>query len=404
MSGEPAGRRDTTEASAVGTAPAEPPAAVGAVPVVPTDPTVAVYEAEAPRWKAEREPTDHGPARRFGERVAAARRAGGSTGPVVDLGCGPGWFTGDLVGDTGASAIALDHAGAMLDLVATEAPGVPRVQASLAALPFRRGALGGAFAAKSYVHVAQSATPLALADLHRATAVGAPVEVLVFSGDEELAPLAEDDFPGRRFSAWPEARLADVVTGAGFDLGRIEGGDPDAPTRHLRGVATRARTLPDTVGPQMRLLVCGLNPSVYSADRGIGFARPGNRYWPAALAAGLVTRDRDPVHALTAHGIGMTDVVKRATARADELARHEYRDGMASVERLAHWLRPGAICFEGRAGWRAAVDRKAVAGEQPEGLGGVPVYVMPSTSGLNAHSPPADLADHLRAAAALADA
>ena len=58
--------------------------------------------------------------------------------------------------------------------------------------------------------------------------------------------------------------------------------------------ATRARSLPDTVGPGMRLLVCGLNPSVYSADAGIGFARPGNRFWPAAIAAGIVTVDRDP--------------------------------------------------------------------------------------------------------------
>ena len=367
------------------------------------DPSVAVYEAEAARWQAEREPPDHGPARRFGARVAASRAAGGPPGPVVDLGCGPGWFTPDVTGGTTVTPIALDHAASMLELVPGWAPGVPRVRASLAALPFRRGALGGAYADRSYVHLAQSATPLALADLHRVTAVGAPVELVLFPGDDELAEHPDDDFPGRRFSAWPERRLADVVTGAGFDLDHIETGGPDAPTRHLRVVATRARTLPDTVGPGMRLLVCGLNPSVYSADRGIGFARPGNRYWPSALAAGLVTRDRDPVHALTAHGIGMTDVVKRATARADELARHEYRDGMARVERLARWLRPGAICFVGLAGWRAAVDRKAVAGVQPVGLGGIPIYVMPSTSGLNAHSTPADLTDHLRAAAALAD-
>lgn len=369
----------------------------------PSDPTVTVYEAEAARWRAEREPADHGPSRRFGARVAAARDAGGPTGPVVDLGCGPGWFTADLAGGTEALPVALDHAGAMLDLVATEAPGVSRVQASLAALPFRRGALGGAYAAKSYVHVAQSVTPIALADLHRATAVGAPVELLVFAGDEELAPLSDDDFPGRRFSKWPEARLADVVTGAGFVIDRIESTDPATSMGHLRVIATRGRTLPDTVGPGMRLLVCGLNPSLYAADRGIGFARPGNRFWPAALAAGLVSRDRDPVHALTAHGVGMTDVVKRATARADELDRQEYREGMARVSRLVEWLQPAAVCFVGLAGWRTAVDRKAVAGVQPEGLGGVPVYVMPSTSGLNAHSSLDDLTQHLRAAADLAD-
>jgi TDG/mug DNA glycosylase family protein len=323
---------------------------------------------------------------------------------VVDLGCGPGWFTADLVAGTAATPIALDYAAAMLDLVPEFAPGAPRLRASLTALPFRRGALGGAYANKSYVHVAQTATPLALADLHRATAVGAPVELLLFEGDVDLGPNETDDFPGREFSKWPEARLADVVVGAGFALERIETGGGTKRRSGFRVVATRARTLPDTVGPGMRLLVCGLNPSVYSADVGAGFARPGNRYWPAALAAGLVTRARDPWDALRSHGVGMTDVVKRATARADELSPDEYRDGMARVSRLVEWLQPKAVCFVGLAGWRTAVDRRAVAGVQPEALGGVPVYVMPSTSGLNAHSSLDDLTDHLRAALALADA
>ena len=99
----------------------------------------------------------------------------------------------------------------------------------------------------------------------------------------------------------------------------------------------------------------------------------------------------------------MTDLVKRATPRADELTTAEYRAGLERVARLCAWLRPGAVCFVGLAGWRAAVDRKAVAGVQPEPLGDTPVYVMPSTSGLNARTTPAELADHLRAAAALAD-
>jgi TDG/mug DNA glycosylase family protein len=97
----------------------------------------------------------------------------------------------------------------------------------------------------------------------------------------------------------------------------------------------------------------------------------------------------------------MTDLVKRATPRADELTRDEYRAGLARVERLVQWLQPGAVCFVGLAGWRDAVDRRALAGEQPEGIGGRPAYVMPSTSGLNARTPPRELADHLRAALAL---
>ncbi|MBW3573889.1 MAG: G/U mismatch-specific DNA glycosylase, partial [Actinobacteria bacterium] len=84
----------------------------------------------------------------------------------------------------------------------------------------------------------------------------------------------------------------------------------------------------------MRLLVCGLNPSVYSADRGRGFARPGNRFWPAVTAAGLVSRAHDPRRALVHDGIGMTDLVKRATGASAELSKDEYRTGTARVERL----------------------------------------------------------------------
>ena len=121
-----------------------------------------------------------------------------------------------------------------------------------------------------------------------------------------------------------------------------------------RASASRARTLPDVVGPGMRLLVVGLNPSVYSADVGVGYARPGNRFWPAALGAGLVTRDRDPAHALAAHGVGMTDVVKRATSNAAALTPEDYRTGMQRIERLVRWLEPGAVCFVGLTGWRQA--------------------------------------------------
>jgi TDG/mug DNA glycosylase family protein len=153
----------------------------------------------------------------------------------------------------------------------------------------------------------------------------------------------------------------------------------------------------------MRLLVCGLNPSLYSADRGVGYARPGNRFWPAATAAGVVSRPLDARHALRAHRVGITDLCKRATVASAELTREEDVDGAARVERLVRWLQPGAICFVGLEGWRAAIDRQAKAGEQPNGFGGRPAYVLPSTSGLNAHSRLDDLVAHLRNAAALAD-
>ena len=214
-------------------------------------------------------------------------------------------------------------------------------------------------------------------------------------------PMLDDSYPGRRFVSWEPEPLRDLLVGAGFEIASIEI-DPDEEV-WVHALVRRARTLSDTVGPDLRLLVVGLNPSVLSADVGVGFARNGNRFWPAALAAGIVTRDRDPRHALTHHRVGMTDLVKRATPRADELTNDEYRDGAARLERLVRWLQPGAVCFVGLGGYRVAVDRKAKSGVQAEPFGGVPTYVMPNTSGLNARVPPSELADHLSAAADLAD-
>jgi len=211
--------------------------------------------------------------------------------------------------------------------------------------------------------------PLALARLHWATPVGAAIALEPPTGLPPALP-------------WE-----DLVAGAGFVASR-------------KGVVVRARTLPDTVGSAMRALVCGLNPSLVAADAGYGYAGPSNRFWRAALAAGLVSRRGDPVHALLDDGIGMTDLVKRATPSAAALTADEYRAGAARVRRLVGWLRPGLVLFVGLAGWRAAIDRTAVPGWQPDGFGGMPAYVMPSTSGLNAHAPPAVLVEHMAAALA----
>jgi TDG/mug DNA glycosylase family protein len=203
---------------------------------------------------------------------------------------------------------------------------------------------------------------------------------------ERLAALHRAHQPGDEVAIDLDAP-DDLLVGAGFEVVR---------SRPL--VVRRLRTLPDRVAPDLRLLVCGLNPSLYAADRGVGFARPGNRFWPAMLAAGLVTVDRDPTHALRAHGIGMTDLVKRATVAASELHREEFVAGVARVDRLCTWLRPRAVLLVGLAGWRAAVDRKAAVGWQPDDLGGSPVYVMPSTSGLNASTQLPGFVAHLHAA------
>ena len=353
--------------------------------------TVSVYEDRAAEWRAERQPKSTSAVEAF----AALDRPDGIT---ADLGCGPGWHTAALPGP----ALAIDAARSMLEMVPEQAPNALLCRADLAALPLAAGSLAGAWASRSYVHVDRRHMPLALADLHRALAPGGPVEVHIFGGDADFEPFADDDFPGRRFSQWPQDWIAPLMEGAGFTLDSLERLDrpPKVATLIIKG--RRARTLPDTVGPAMRLLICGLNPSVYAADAGAGFARPGNRFWPAALAAGLVSTDRDPRRALIDHGVGMTDLVKRATPRADELTADEYRRGLDRLRWLAEWLKPSAVCFVGLAGWRAAVDRKAKAGLQPQDLAGCPVYVMPSTSGAAAGYRLADYVSHLQQAAALA--
>jgi double-stranded uracil-DNA glycosylase len=239
-------------------------------------------------------------------------------------------------------------------------------------------------AERCLLDVAPGRLPLALAELHRALPVGRVLHLEVGTDDKHDASAVDDD------------RLRDLLVGAGFEPDRV--GVAGAPGRFVAR-ARRARTLPDTVGPAMRLLICGLNPSLYAADAGVAFARPGNRFWRAALAAGIVSVDRDPDHALRHRGIGMTDLVKRATVAAHELSTAEYRTGLARLERLVRWLRPGGVCFVGLAGWRAAVDRRAQPGRQAQRLGDAPVYVMPSTSGLNARYSLTELAEHLRCAA-----
>jgi TDG/mug DNA glycosylase family protein len=309
----------------------------------------------------------------------------------IDLGCGAGRYTAQL----GRPVIGLDASATMLALCREKVPTAALVRGDLEALPFGRRVLGGGWANMSYLHVPRLQLPQSLADLHRVLVVDAPVDLQVLAGSYEGRALPDDDIGGRFFASWEPGALHDIMVGAGFDIADLE---VDGDVVRVRAVC--ARTLADTVGPGLRLLVVGLNPSLYSADAGVGYARPGNRFWPAALAAGIVTRDRDPDHALKVHGVGLTDVVKRATTGAKEIAADEYRTGMARVERLVEWLAPAAVCMVGLTGWRSAVDPRARSGVQPRRFGGRPVYVMPSTSGANAHAQLPELTGHLRAAVA----
>ena len=229
--------------------------------------------------------------------------------------------------------------------------------------------------------------PLALAELHRSLPVGDRVEVLLPDGFGR--PHHDGDGP---------PGVEPILTGAGFEMVSTSLDHAGRSSNLVR----RERTLPDTVAHGMQVLTCGLNPSLFAADAAVGYARAGNRFWPAALAAGLVSVDRDPLHALRAHGVGMTDLVKRATVGADELDAGEYRYGITRLTRLCAWLRPAVVCFVGLAGWRVAVDRTARPGRQDARIGDSVVYLMPSTSGRNAATGLDDLARHFRSAAALA--
>jgi len=341
--------------------------------------TVDVYERRAQEWAAKRSPVHR-------ERAVqlAGRCLAGYT--VADLGCGPGHYLADLA--RAGPVVAVDAAAGMLALARRCEARL--VQADIETLPFRDRSLGGVWASNSYLHVPRTRLPLALARLHWAMEVGAPLTISGLAGEGEGERWPNDDFPGRFYALWQPDELTGLLTGAGFDVEEIEtAGD------RVWARARRARTLPDTVGAGMRVLVCGLNPSVVAADAGFGFAGPSNRFWRAAVTAGLVTQPRDPLACLVHDRVGMTDMVKRATPNASVLRPEEYQAGAERVGRLVDWLQPGLVLFVGLAGWRTAVDAKATAGLQARPFAGVAAYVMPSTSGLNARSRPADLAAHM---------
>ena len=152
--------------------------------------------------------------------------------------------------------------------------------------------------------------------------------------------------------------------------------------------AAAGRTIPDVTGPGLLVLFSGINPSLYSAATGHHFARPGNRFWPALHGAGFTDRLLHPSeqHLLPALGLGITNVVARPTARADELAPDEFVAGGAQLADRVDRLRPRFLAVLGVTAYRAAFGRpKARIGRQDETIAGVPVWVLPNPSGLNAH-------------------
>lgn len=158
--------------------------------------------------------------------------------------------------------------------------------------------------------------------------------------------------------------------------------------------AAYGRPVPDLVHPGLRLLLVGINPSLWSGWSGFHFGRPSNRLWATLHEAGLTPRRLRPEDTaeLQAAGIGVTNLVNRATARADELTAAEIRAGVPRLVTLVRRWRPPFVAMLGVTAYRVAFGRPAArVGVQPGQLAGAQLWVLPNPSGLNAHYQQADL-------------
>jgi double-stranded uracil-DNA glycosylase len=170
--------------------------------------------------------------------------------------------------------------------------------------------------------------------------------------------------------------------------------------------AARELTIRDVVAPGLRVLFSGINPGLYSAATGHHFARPGNRFWPALYRSGFTPRQLRPDEQdqLLELGLGITNIVDRATARADELTADELRAGGRALQAKAERLAPRWLAVVGVTAFRTAFGQpRAAVGPQELTAGPTRLWVLPNPSGLNAHWTPATLAEEfarLRAAAA----
>jgi len=159
------------------------------------------------------------------------------------------------------------------------------------------------------------------------------------------------------------------------------------PTR-AEVAAAFGRTVPDLIGPSLRVLFCGINPSLYSGATGYHFARPGNRFWRALHLAGFTPRQLEPSEErlLLEWRFGITNLVARATAAADELSREELMHGRRRLERKVRRFAPACVAVVGIGAYRIAFSRpRAIIGRQPETIGTSRLWVLPNPSGLNAN-------------------
>ncbi len=154
--------------------------------------------------------------------------------------------------------------------------------------------------------------------------------------------------------------------------------------------------LRDVIGDGLRVLFCGINPGLMSAATGHHFARPGNRFWPALHRSGFTPRQLRPDEQaeLLTYRLGITNVVDRPSARADELTRAEYVAGGENLVEKVLRYQPEWLAVLGVTAYRDAFgERTARIGKQDRLIGDTRVWILPNPSGLNAHYTPPKLAD-----------
>jgi TDG/mug DNA glycosylase family protein len=170
----------------------------------------------------------------------------------------------------------------------------------------------------------------------------------------------------------------------------------------------RGRPVDDLIGPGLRLLFVGINPGLWTAAVNAHFARPGNRFWPALHRAGITDHLIDAsaglaavdAAALVAAGVGITNFVNVATARADELTAAQLRSGAERLRGVVASVRPRVVAVLGLTAYRTGFGvARAATGRQAEALEGAELWVLPNPSGLNAHASLESLAAWFRAAA-----
>jgi TDG/mug DNA glycosylase family protein len=164
-------------------------------------------------------------------------------------------------------------------------------------------------------------------------------------------------------------------------------------------LAAAGKSVPDVIAPDLKVLFCGINPGLYTAAIGHHFGRPGNRFWPTLHAAGFTERLLSPFEesVLLERGYGITNIVNKATARADEVSKAELLAGGQQLVAKVNRYTPAYLAVVGIGAYRIAFQNpKAGMGPQPEMIGITMVWVLPNPSGLNAHYSLEDFASLFR--------